>query len=616
MRPSQLPDLGLQLVACDTESSGLYVDDGARVSTVSLAWMGDDDQIVRVALPFDQGVRDKQLGRDSTQLALDIAPDPNLGRDEWEALLAWLQQRRLVMQNAKHDLHMLRAGTRHWPGVDLEQQVVWDTMLANKELDPLYPTGLESTSGRLHLGTGKTDTGNVLKDHLKKRKAPKGRYDLAEWDVIEPYAAWDADITLRLGLAQFERIADGEIPMWWVRRERSVMRMLYRIETRGVAYDSGASLEAAAKVRKLRDELAKQLPFVPGINTAKHYFFTTAENLPYDVTETGKPKLDAEILRKMVKDRIQWAAEYSEWTKLDTALSMWYEGYPAKVGADGRLRTSFRQTKEDGEGGGGAVSNRFSVQRVQLHAIPHRSKLDAIPDDIPTPREFFHAKAGHVLYELDLQTAELRVATRVARCTRMQDLLEAGLDAHGDTAEKLFNVSEGDEEFFKYRQISKRANFGLCFGIGPDTFRADVAKQCGIELGRNETQRIVEDWRTLYPEYGRAIRRCQREWEALGYVKLVNGRRRYAYPGEYSHKAFNQKVQSSLAEFAKEWALATERKYPGVLVLLVHDSEVLEVPDSEEGLQIVKDVAKIGADLGTDWFTIQFGVDYGKWGEH
>src|SRR5688572_8915573 len=134
-----LPELPTWVpVAVDTETSGLHPDDGARVSVVSIGWIDPEtDEANCRAFPFDQGRRDKQA-----QGVLDLWGDPNLGRTEWVALLAWLAQRPLIFHNAPFDLRMLEAGTRHFTGRDLRSQLMWGTSICQKELDPLELTGL------------------------------------------------------------------------------------------------------------------------------------------------------------------------------------------------------------------------------------------------------------------------------------------------------------------------------------------------------------------------------------------------------------------------------------------------------------------------------------------
>lgn len=609
MRPSELDGSG-QLVVVDTETTGLHPDDGARTAVIVAAT--DDWQ---VAWPFAMQDRTGGQGR------LDLGDQAtNLDRHEWDAALQWLAKQRLIFHNAKFDLQMLAAGTpQGWAGADLVHALHWDTMVAAKEIDPLYPTGLKAQAKRLVLETGDEDQHEqALKAWMKRNRASS--YAEVPWDLMEPYALADGRLTWKLYLYQQHALDMGCGRRERVQHEIEVTRLLYQLERRGIGFDAGACLQAAGALRAERDRLAAQLPFTLTVPAAKRYFFGEVDDgglglVPYEVTDRGEPQLNESVLRKLVRDQVPNAELYQQCRKLEVALDMWYEGYPAKIGADGRLRTVFRQTKQEGRSGGGAVSGRFSVERINLQAIPHASKLDGVPDDVPTPRQFFRAAEGAVLWEIDLAQAELRVAADLANCGRMLELIEADADLHGETAKQLFKVDPDHPDWFRYRQISKRGNFSFIFGVGPDTFRQTMWSQAGIELSRPEAASIIEAWRRIYPEFGRAIYRAQRQMEQRGWVGLVNGGRRWLWPGEHAHKAFNQKVQGSLAEFAKQWALETERAWPGMLVLLVHDSQVMEVPESL-GDQPLRDAARMVEKIGADWFKVPMSADYSRWEEH
>lgn len=370
MKPSDLPKMDSVIVACDTETSGLFTDDGARLAVVSVAWFEDGGRVVSMAWPFDQGERDK-----IAQAGLVFGEDPNLPESEWRALLAWLGRQRLVFQNAKFDLHHLRVGTRLWAGMDLEAALAWDTMLASKILWPTEPTSLKPTAERLGLtGGGERDAEAALKKALaaanKRHRQGLYRYDLLSWDEIETYAAMDTELTLRLWALQEDLFSEGVASRKAMAFKMEVLKVLYRMEVRGIGFDVDACREQAGIIRARMVEVKKRLPFKPTVPGAKDFFFGSGKGrlglIPFKTTPTGLACLDDEVQAKLVEQGAPWAKEYSELRSLETALSMWYDGYPDKIGADGRLRTSFRQTE--------VKSGRMSVERINLQAIPKDDK--------------------------------------------------------------------------------------------------------------------------------------------------------------------------------------------------------------------------------------------------
>lgn len=672
--------------AWDTETSGLWADSGARISTVSIAWVDNKEEwkdvqgvnwaveeiapdysvpIVSVAWPFDQGREGKP--EDNGQAMLWSEAD-NLDQAEFEALNEWLRVCGVLVgltaHNAKFDLEKQRVGCRRWPGVGVElvDLVRWDTQNVNALLWPLEPTSLKPTCARL-FGKEWADEGAKVKTYLSKSKLPAGRWDLMPWSVIGVYADTDARITKMLELRQVWEIAQGETGKWLhdegkfpgdkdprdgvydkIERRLQQMKVLYKMERRGLPYDEVGSREAAHEARKRAKEVGKRLPFEPYTDAvAKNFFFGEGitkrgveclDRIPYSLTDKGQPSLTAEILGRMVDDRVPHADTWAEYNKVTTAASMWYEGYADKMGTDGRLRTCFRQN--------GTRSSRVSVERVNLQAIPQDYRLSdySILDGIPTPRELIAAAVpfGWRIFELDLEQAELRVGAMFAKCTTMLDMIADGSDLHTYTTKNLFPDVDPDSPIFKskWRQVGKRGNFSLGFGSGAPTFQAMVSKETGIRLTDQEAVKIVRTWNALFPEFGQAIQKHMRAVERRqsrfghGWIDYINGERRWFQQYEEAHKAFNQRVQGNLGQFGIDWMLETEKFLgnhtelakraekdgigEGGLVLTIHDSQVLLLPDDDFGKDLASTCAGFGQNLWGQMFPgVPGGVDYHEW---
>jgi DNA polymerase I-like protein with 3'-5' exonuclease and polymerase domains len=609
-------------VVVDVEAGGLFPDDGARIGCVGLAW-GD----WRMTLPFDQGERDKIPDR---PMELWEEQDPNLGRDEWEEMFDWLEDRAITAHNAKYDLTMLHTGTRSWPGRDLIDNLSWDTLIAQRVLDPTELAGLDSTADRLGIGK-KADTG-PMKAWLKKRKYDANRYDLIPWSMIEAYLDVDLRLTYNLRKNQELRIAnDEEGPRWLeqIERELEVLKVLYKMEHRGVGYDLTRSLQAAAVLERHADEVEKTMPFQAQPNAAKAWYFDKLKLKPMKTTEKGAPSIDDEQIREWKQtyeetgDPVyQWAAEYETVTRLRRAVSMWYRGYPEKAGADGRLRTYYKQAH--------VKSGRMSVQRIQLQAIPKRDKVFEVEgEDIPHVRDLLRARPGHGLWNLDLKQAELRVAAKYSGCQTMIDMLLGGADFHSDTTENVLKVSRDHPLWSEKRDIGKRLNFSAIFMVGGKKFQATLSKLADIHLPLDECDRYVREWRAKYPEFEIAYRKSMDESHRRRGVRLLPKTPletvSYFMPYEFHYdrwigrdvvkEAWNRKVQGSLAEFNKLWLAEVERKWPGYLVLNVHDSIVLEAPE-DEGEQLAAEVCAHTAVIATDLFDIEMGSDSYRMDKH
>lgn len=658
MLPSELPDLSTG-AAFDTETSGLFQDDGARVATVSVAWHEPDGAITSYAFPFDQGCWGKPAENTEIRVPLPktgyaakspklwerrkrielAGPDPNLDAGQWWHMCNWLSKQELVAHNALYDLLLMRAGAgRGWEGVDLETQVVWCTMLGQRVLDPEYSLALKPSTDRLFgLPPSEQDR---LRTHLKKIKAKTGdnpRYDLADPWVCLPYAADDTRRTIRLARHQWRRMSDGEAPWSQLEFEMDTMRTLYRMEKRGVPYKAAESASWAAKMRVRVEQMETELPFGDTPNEVRQYFFGAGTNdrgsvclelKPIKVTAVKKePCIDAEVMRELVDKGVPAALDYQEYALTTDAVSRYYQGYADFTAEDGRLRTRFRQT--------GTRSGRLSCERVNLQAIPNDHRMLAsgstILAEAPSPKGLVYAPQGWELWNLDLKQAELRVAAEYADCKPMLQIIYDGRDPHGETAIGLNLANPGDANWDPMRNVGKRGNFSLIFGIGPDKFRGDLRKQVGVDMGATKTRQIVNDWNELYPEFKRALDRYHRAAQRDGWTFIRENYRRYYSDPEKGivqgkkqrwddlYKAFNQKVQGNLGYFARTWMVradeylmdnGVDRETAGLL-LQVHDSLLLLLPEGRRDL--AQGVSDIATEMWPHWFDVPGGVDLAEW---
>lgn len=629
MKPSELPDLPAWVpVALDSETSGLHPDDRVQpetatsgkvgVSVVSVAWELDGE-VTSLAWPFDQGLRDKL---DQGQMEFEL--DPNLDEAEWRALLHWLDGRKLVFHNAPFDLAQLRAGTRHWDGLDLYQSYHWDTFLAAHILWPRDRLGLGAIAARQGIGEDKAELQDAVTGWVKSAKLGKGigtkdnpRFDLAPWSVMEPYAAGDTELTIKLYHLQQEALDLGEAMRSRVEREIAFSRVLYLMEQRGLGFDAQGCLREAARLAARVDKLKAQLPFTPTLPGAKRYFFEELGIPPVKTTEKGAPQLDDEVRRVLHQRGTKWVAEYDQLVRLEKAESMWYRGWPAKVGDDGRLRCVYRQAH--------VRSGRVSVNRTQLQAIP---KDDKAIEGLADVRSFFVPREGYSLWNLDLSQAELRYASYRANCLRMLAMLADGADLHGITTTELFGIRKGHPDWKSKRDIAKRLTFGGIFQIGAQTFQDTLSKLAGIEMPLPEVKQIVYSWRDLYPEFGRAYRHYDNIVQDRGYVEVVGHERSYFGERDWSNTGWSRVVQGSLAKYLRIWLPEVEKQAPGALVLTVHDSAVLELPlvsklelvpggeDGELVHPVALAVAQAGSELATRVLRTPMRVDVGSWNKN
>ena len=453
-------------VMFDTETDGIHPDDGARVSVISLAFrVEDEDQPVSVAYPFGQGP-------DPEAKFFDKLPDDeewrgkhDLGQRAWRHLTRWLNSAGagLVGHNIKFDiLQMNGQAVPGYPGVDLTERVLFDTMVMAAEVWPRGPLALKKIATELW-GLDADEEQRALAPYLGRKTDP--RFDQVPWPVMFEYARRDAELTMmvfeQMATELYESTALGRfLPM-----EMDVNRALIRMEVAGLPYDPEMSRDFARAIDARMEEIQAQLPFNVKPNDIKKFFFSTEPNPsapdptkpglglePIETTPTGQPKMTAPIVDRMAAQGVPYTRELREYNRLKSANSKWYYPFADRAGADGRIRTSFRHT-------GGTKSGRFSASRINLQAVP---KDYALQLPVPTPRQVVAAAVRDLpadwgLFDLDLEQAELRVAALYAGCEPMLEHIREGRDSHGETATQLFGVSPGDSDWDMYRSIAKRA---------------------------------------------------------------------------------------------------------------------------------------------------------------
>jgi hypothetical protein len=636
----------------------------------------DVDRILS-KFPVPAGDLNPKTGKPTTRPMTREEACPNLGLDHWVRLMRWLRERdHLVLQNAKHDMHTLAAGPRdqlirqQWrdnkafrdelprKAQDQVDPFMWtdrdsgplfglrldetcppdgieDTMLIQALLDPLQSTALKTTARRLW-GEDAADEEKALADARKRLGTGlTKRYDLVPWPAMSGYAAADADLALRLSEHQHSRIAEGDAPPFTaaqIAKDHALMRVLYRMERRGLRYDAQTSLQVAQELRAEMVRIAAPMPYDPSkiAQVGAFYFGASAEGgmglTPLKYTEKRHdPCVDEAQIRILIQEGHPWTTEYDEYSHLSSAVSKWYDGWGRRTGADGRLRCSFRQCKMDsdrpGNTSGGAISGRLSVERFQAQAIPHSVQLPELAKS-RSVRGLFSAKDGHELYKMDLPQGEVRIATVIVDCRKMWDVIDSGEDLHGVNAMRIFGVTIDDPQFAFLRNVAKRIVFGTLYGAGIETLRTQILEFTGIDYSAKDTADARNAFNSEFPEFQRVSRQIQVKADkglgGCGYVSLIDGRRRVFGYGEHTHKAFNAVIQGDLAQSGKDWMIQVERELPEIMLMATHDDLLVEVPATAQGRAMAQRAAQIGTEVYERDYSVRgrvmrFPIDIQQW---
>ncbi len=624
----------------DTETNGLRADSGARVTAVSVAYRRADGSAVSFAVPFDIGwdrtkadakgtllphhrdcplyptteakrlrtleTRKRQLERASTAkrpnterirgLVFEVnalAQIPacgcpvtvNANEQDWLELLAWMHRwaarNGWVGHNAPFDHDKIRVGTRFAGGLPLPE-FAWDTLLGNAVMDPTESTGLKPTAKRL-FGESNADEQAALKAAMKANPPGWGtRFDLVDWDVQGPYAARDTDLTMRLHEHQLARLDEGDC--WPQDRqvtetEVALSNVLTKVMARGLLLDVDGLRAEGDRVRAEADRLAAELPFPATPAGAVGWFFPEGGREPLALTDTGRPKVDRDVVAQLVREGVEYAAEYQRVMALRSLLSKFYDAWAGLVGADGRLRTTFKQVQleqdfRSGTAGGGTVSGRLSSAEPNLQQTPDSKRIRI--DGVTGPKRFFRAKPGHRLIEVDVSGAEARILCWYGRIESMRrEVFVAGQNIHDINTRKIFGIEPDHPEWDRLRHLAKTGLFSIVYGAG-------VRKLAeSLKISERECREFKAGVMRAYPEIRRLMTICTDRVERGGALVLAGGRRRPHSYNEASFKAANSLIQGSQAMALRTVIVRIEQEFPGMLVSTVHDSVWLEAPSDQ-----------------------------------
>lgn len=548
---------------------------------------------------------------------------------------------------------------------------VYCTLVVNKQLtEPLEVSALKPTANRLFGDDSSAEQEELKKElTLSKWIAPgmTKRYDILPWPgAMQRYAAKDTRLGHMLYEYQMQLAAEGAVlPRFWelLGDEMKLLVTLYRMVRRGVSYDVKASLAEGEKLKARNREIARRMPFDPSkIAQAKRFYFgpicevaklrfdhDSGEDAdwsqlfcPKDCTEcAGKnglgyeplsyteknkdPQLTIDGVKDLASKGAPFATDYARWSKNRNANSKWYTGWALRAGRDGKLRTSYKQTRADqerpGDAEGGTRSGRLAVGHIQLQAIPHGNR---IPEDTVPVRKFIGVEPGYDLYEHDLATGEIRVVTILAPSYTLWDALDAGQDTHGLNTKAFFKIDENDPHWYDYRNAAKRGTFGLLYGGGVTALRDQMSAAAGIQLSLNTVKEATANFFEVYPEFQRMMIGTEQKvnrWKGgCGYLTMLDGWRRWYKVNEKTNSALNQVIQGNLARAVNQWMIQVEYELPEVLLLQIHDSLITRHPSTPEGRKDAQRVSEIGQEVFERYFAVRnrpmnWGIEPDLWAD-
>ena len=542
------------LFAFDTETTSL---DYMQAEIVGVSFSDAAGKAAYVPLAHDYPAAPKQLNRHKVLQRLKP-----LLQDAGE---------KKVGQNLKYDMNVLANYDIHLNGI------AHDTMLESYVLN--------STSSRHDMDTLALKHLNVQTIHFED-VAGKGAKQLTfnEVDIEQaaPYAAEDADITLRLHQTlwpQLEKI--NTLCKVYDELEVPLISVLSRMEREGVLIDPELlaiqSKQMARRILELEQQAHELAGAVFNLGSPKQLqeILFEKQGLPViSKTPKGQPSTAESVLQELA-ERYELPKTILEYRSLSKLKSTYADKLPEMIAPNtGRVHTSYHQAV--------AATGRLSSSDPNLQNIPIRS------EEGRRMRRAFIAPTGYKMLAADYSQVELRIMAHLSGDASLLRAFSEGADIHSATAAEVFDV-ELDQVTKDQRRSAKAINFGLIYGMSA----FGLAKQ--LDVGRAEAQNYIDLYFSRYPgvkQYMETIRDTARD---KGYVETVFGRRLYlpdinARNGQrrqYAERtAINAPMQGTAADIIKRAMIEIDKAlqtghYDARMIMQVHDELVFEVAESE-----------------------------------
>lgn len=544
-----------EVFAFDTETTALEY---RRAELVGLSFSVEPGRAAYVPVAHSYADAPDQLDRDEVLEALKpLLEDPAQAK---------------VGHNLKYDAHVLANHGVALRGID------HDTMLQSYVLDSTaHRHDMDSVAlARLGVET-------IHYEDVAGKGAKQISFDQVALEQAAPYAAEDADITLRLHQDMWPALeAEERLRTLYQDIEIPLVPVLIAMEEAGVLVDrqllADQSHELAERMRELETTAHGSAGGEFNLSSPKQLQEILFERQGLPVvrkTPKGQPSTAEDVLEELAADGHELPQLILEYRSVSKLRSTYTDRLPEQIDPrSGRIHTSYHQAV--------AATGRLSSSEPNLQNIPIRK-----PEGRRIRRAFV-APEGKLLLASDYSQIELRIMAHLSEDRGLLQAFAEDRDVHRATAAEVFGLAE-DEVDDDRRRSAKAINFGLIYGMSA----FGLARQLGI--ARGEAQDYVDRYFERYPGVKRYMDDTRELARERGYVETVIGRRLHlpeirsgnAQRRQYAERsAINAPMQGTAADIIKRAMIDVHAWLQGSdhdarLIMQVHDELVLEVAEDE-----------------------------------
>ena len=578
-------------VAIDTETTSL---DEMRAELVGISLCVEAGQACYIPLTHKADGGDDLFG--TTELAQDQLPLDHV----LQVLKPVLENPAVLKigQNMKYDAKIFACYGVNVAPID-------DTMLISYALHGgLHGHGMDTLSERYlaHetipikplLGSGKSAI----------------TFDKVSINDATPYAAEDADVTLRLWQMLKPRLHQARVTRVYETLERPLVPVLAEMEMTGIKVNrdtlSRMSNAFAQKMAALEAEIHEMAGESFNVGSPKQLGEIMFDKLGYEGGKKGKTgayATGADVLEDLATIH-DLPKRVLDWRQLSKLKSTYTDALQDHINPEtGRVHTSYSIA--------GANTGRLASTDPNLQNIPVRT------EDGRRIREAFVAEEGKVLVSLDYSQIELRILAHVAGIDSLKKAFRDGLDIHAMTASEMFDVPL-DQMTSDIRRQAKAINFGVIYGI------SGFGLARNLRIPRAEAQGFIDRYFERFPgireymdntvDFAKKHNRVETLFGRVIHTPEINAKGPTA--GFAKRAAINAPIQGAAADIIRRAMVRMPDAIAGLpakMLLQVHDELLFEVNEDavDPLVSVVKSVME-GAAEPVLHLDVPLVVDAGK----
>ena len=546
-------------VAVDTETTSL---NEMRAELVGISLCVEAGSACYIPLTHKEGAADDLFG--SAQLS-----EGQLPMDAVLSTLKPLLESPSILkigQNMKYDAKIF---ARHGIRVD----PIDDTMLLSYALHGgLHGHGMDALSERY------LDHSPIPIKPLLGAGKSAITFDRVSIEDAVPYAAEDADITLRLWQTLKPRLHQSRVTRVYETLERPLVPVLAEMEMTGIKVDrdtlSRMSNAFAQKMAGLEADIHELAGESFNVGSPKQLGEIMFDKLGYEGGKKGKTgayATGADVLEDLATIH-DLPKRVLDWRQLSKLKSTYTDALQDHINPEtGRVHTSYVIA--------GANTGRLASTDPNLQNIPVRT------EDGRRIREAFIAEPGKVLVSLDYSQIELRILAHVAGIDSLKAAFREGQDIHAMTASEMFDVPL-DQMTPDIRRQAKAINFGVIYGI------SGFGLARNLRIPRSEAQGFIDRYFERFPgireymdatvKFAKDKSRVETLFGRVIHTPEINAKGPAA--GFAKRAAINAPIQGTAADIIRRAMIRMPQaiaELPAKMLLQVHDELLFEVDEDQ-----------------------------------